>query len=71
MQKMAVFLFGHGNTLQHKDESAPCRTDIDWLIGGIQDEDGRQQRMAVPRPMRPRRDKHAGAVPRSWFVFHP
>src|SRR6202023_1311093 len=47
VQEMTVLLLGHGNALQHQDNRTPRGADIDRLVGGIQHQDRRVQRMHI------------------------
>ncbi|MCU1268947.1 MAG: hypothetical protein JWN74_241 [Acidobacteriaceae bacterium] len=47
MQEVTVLLLGHGNALQHQDDRSPRRTNIDRLVGGIQYQYRRVQRVHI------------------------
>ena len=36
VQKVSVFLFGHGDALQYQDDGAARGAHVDWLIRGVQ-----------------------------------
>src|SRR5579864_1259586 len=49
MQKVSILLFRHGQTLQHQDDRATSRTDINGLIGRIQHQHRSLHQHAFPR----------------------
>src|SRR5262245_21483030 len=51
LQEMSVLLFGHGHYLEHKNNRAASRADIDRLIGSVQHEHRGVQCLAVARLM--------------------
>ncbi len=62
VEEVSIFLFGHGHAFENQDEGTAGGADIDRLIGGIQDEHGRVQRMAVAVAMHGGGRKQAGSV---------
>ena len=59
---MSVFFFGHGDALEHENDGAARGADVDWLVRGVQYQDGLMQGMAVVIMM------HAGGEHRRWKV---
>jgi len=47
VEEVSIFLFGHGDALEHEDDGAARGADIDWLVGGVQHQDGLVQGVAV------------------------
>ena len=47
VQEVSVFLFGHGDALEHEDDGAARGAHVDRLVRGVQDEDRRVQGVAV------------------------
>jgi len=47
VQEMSVFLFGHGDALQHQHNRTARGANVDGLVGGVQHQHRLMQRMAV------------------------
>jgi len=68
---VSILFFRHRNALEHENQGAARGTNIDGLVRSVQHEDGREQSMAVPGPVRGRRQKQSGGMPGSCVVIEP
>jgi hypothetical protein len=71
VQKVSVFLFGHGYALEHENQSATRGTHVDGLVGRIQYQHGRKQSMPITGPVSGRSEREQPGMPGSSVVIHP